>query len=654
MSRGKCEMSGNRETIIPVIPAISDPSDSTVVGSVLGAVKELLEVREGQRGNRQDRFVRVRDLNNQEFVTSLTANFGSTSGTGSGAGTGGSGTTPGTGSDKEPPDPPTSLVVTAMGFFNRLTWKNPPNADLSHIEVWCSTGTQSRSAAVRVGIVTAPLECFDHFFDDATADYYYWIRAVDFSGNYSTWEPPDSQGGYYAPGDESYQEFIRRILGSLVGNIAENHLYKSLNKRIDKIEVLESGVSVLNETVDNHYSQYQVTAALVGQHTTSIAQVTQRVTENEADITQIAQLQDTDHNRIASAEQTLSVHQDALGDLTAQYMIKLDVNGYVSGFGLYNTGVTSDAIFLVDRFMIVTPGKTPKVPFAVGTVNGVSTVGINGQLVIDGSITALSIGADEINGTHIGANTIDGDHIIAKALDATHINVDSLSELSPNLGIVVSGILRGETRPTYNYLNLNAGDGESFLRCGDQLYGAYVTPGGSFGFGDFDGGSAKRSIAYTRSGGLVLHGDMVATGNIQARGVTNPVYWGINFNPWYEMSTTETRNLAYKTLSGKIANSTIMVFGEAKWWVEPPQEPTDGLLAGVEFYLYRGSTLLTSWREYVSGRDGYSGWELPTERMKMVTDDGTSGDITYYLKARSMHGQPKIVSASITIIEFRR
>jgi len=53
-------------------------------------------------------------------------------------------------------------------------------------------------------------------------------------------------------------------------------------------------------------------------------------------------------------------------------------------------------------------------------------------------------------------------------------------------------------------------------------------------------------------------------------------------------------------------------------------------------------------------RDGYSGWELPTERMKMVTDDGTSGDITYYLKARSTHGQPKIVSASITIIEFRR
>lgn len=644
-------MSSNRETKIPVIPAISDPSDSTVVGAVLGAVKELLEVREGQRGNRQDRFVRVRDLNNQEFVTSLTANFGSTSGTSSGAGTEGSGTTPGTGSDKEPPDPPTSLVVTAMGFFNRLTWKNPSNADLSHIEVWCSTGTQSRSAAVRIGIVTAPLECFDHFFDDTTADYYYWIRAVDFSGNYSTWEPPDSQGGYFVPGEESYQEFIRRILDSLVGNIAENHLYKNLNKRIDKIEVVESGVSVLNETVDNHYSQYQVTAALVGQHTTSIAQVTQRVTENEADITQIAQLQDTDHNRIASAEQTLSVHQDALGGLSAQYMVKLDVNGYVSGFGLYSTGATTDAIFLVDRFMIVTPGKTPKVPFVVGNVNGVSTVGINGQLVIDGSLTALKIGADQINGNHIVAKTLNAGHIENKSLTSELINVGELSELSPNLGIVVSGILRGETRPTYNYLNLNAGDGESFLRCGDQLYGAYVTPGGSFGFGDFDGGSAKRSIAYTRSGGLVLNGDMVATGNIQARGVTNPAYWGINFNPWYEMSAYETRTLAYQTLSGKIANSTIMVLGEAKWWTEPPAEYTDGVVGWVELYLYRGSTLLMSWREYVSGRDGYTGWEIPTERTRWITDDGTSGNITYYLKAK---GSAKIVSASITIIEFRR
>lgn len=62
---------------------------------------------------------------------------------------------------------------------------------------------------------------------------------------------------------------------------------------------------------------------------------------------------------------SISTQQTVLNGVKAQYMLKLDVNGYVSGFGLYNSGGSSKFYVLADQFAVVTPGKSPVVPFAV-------------------------------------------------------------------------------------------------------------------------------------------------------------------------------------------------------------------------------------------------------------------------------------------------
>jgi hypothetical protein len=65
-------------------------------------------------------------------------------------------------------------------------------------------------------------------------------------------------------------------------------------------------------------------------------------------------------NSVAVAESMTAI-ANLEGDVTnlyAEYMVKLDVNGYVSGFGLANDGATSEAAFLVDTFSIVSPGAT--------------------------------------------------------------------------------------------------------------------------------------------------------------------------------------------------------------------------------------------------------------------------------------------------------
>lgn len=104
-------------------------------------------------------------------------------------------------------------------------------------------------------------------------------------------------------------------------------------------------------------------------------------------------------------EQKFSATANELEGLKAQYSVKIDNNGYVSGFGLSSTPVNSTPVssFVVraDKFAIGSPsgpGIAPLVPFTVftspQTVNGYTVnpgVYINGDALVNGSVTALKI-----------------------------------------------------------------------------------------------------------------------------------------------------------------------------------------------------------------------------------------------------------------------
>lgn len=81
-----------------------------------------------------------------------------------------------------------------------------------------------------------------------------------------------------------------------------------------------------------------------------------------------------------------STTNGALGALQAQYTVKVDVNGYVAGFGLastLNNGVpTSEFIVLADRFAVASPGSPTVVPFAVE----------NGQVYMNSAVFATRSG----------------------------------------------------------------------------------------------------------------------------------------------------------------------------------------------------------------------------------------------------------------------
>lgn len=119
------------------------------------------------------------------------------------------------------------------------------------------------------------------------------------------------------------------------------------------------------------------------------------------------------------------------GGLINKYTVKIDSNGYVSGFGLASTTNNatpySDFIIRADRFSIASPsgpGITPVIPFVVTTtptvINGVTVnpgVYINGAYIQGGSIQGASIAGGTIENTkliNVSANKITG-----AALEAT-------------------------------------------------------------------------------------------------------------------------------------------------------------------------------------------------------------------------------------------
>ena len=93
------------------------------------------------------------------------------------------------------------------------------------------------------------------------------------------------------------------------------------------------------------------------------------------------------------------------GGLTNKYTVKIDSNGYVSGFGLAytanNAAPYSDFIIRADRFSIASPsgpGLTPIVPFIVTTT----------QSTIDGTVVPAGV---YIDGAYIKGGTIKGSAI---------------------------------------------------------------------------------------------------------------------------------------------------------------------------------------------------------------------------------------------------
>ncbi|MEO7494725.1 MAG: hypothetical protein ABIT83_17565 [Massilia sp.] len=152
---------------------------------------------------------------------------------------------------------------------------------------------------------------------------------------------------------------------------------------------------------------------------------------------------------------TIQAHADSINGLGGQLTWKIDNNGYVTGIGLASTVVngtpSSSCIIYSDRFAIVAPGLAPKLMFGVGNVAGQTAIGINGALMIDGTLvmrntagTVILAAGVPLHPLYAADGTLNSellitennaaDHFEAGALDGTYIK--NLSADKINVGLL--------------------------------------------------------------------------------------------------------------------------------------------------------------------------------------------------------------------------
>jgi len=164
-------------------------------------------------------------------------------------------------------------------------------------------------------------------------------------------------------------------------------------------------------------------------------QVNTKVTASEASALASTQVEAFKNNQFASLQQQFNVvageHNSMYGSWYSSYSVKINAGTIggkpvIAGIALSasQTG-GSDFIIMADRMAIVSPYYTPgnntsqlKYPFVVGTVGGVSTVGITGQLLVDGSITADKITTNTLSAITANAGTINGGTFKTHTLNA--------------------------------------------------------------------------------------------------------------------------------------------------------------------------------------------------------------------------------------------
>jgi hypothetical protein len=262
-----------------------------------------------------------------------------------------------------------------------------------------------------------------------------------------------------------------------------------------------------------------------------------------------------------AVETAFSAQASATTGLQGQYTVKIDINGYVSGFGLASTAVGaapfSQFVVRADSFAIAAPsgpGITPLVPFIVRTTpsdeGGVTLapgVYIDSANIVNLSVLyarIASLVADEIITADLSADRIVAGTLDVNRIAANSLTVDKLQVGTLSAGWVFAGSLSAATGTFSGSLSAATG----------TFAGALSAASGTFNGSLSNGTAARSGTTMTGSGISVLSDATGCWGNSE----TNLTFDGTSMRMNGRWVNQDNLNLAVitVTLSSYFANFT--------------------------------------------------------------------------------------------------
>lgn len=198
-----------------------------------------------------------------------------------------------------------------------------------------------------------------------------------------------------------------------------------------------------------------LTATVNSNASTATAQIQNEATVRASADSALSSQLSTVSTTVGANTSSINSLANSVNGVEAQWGVSVNVNNRITGAIRLDADLTTSTFaILANRFEVVHPtnnGLTQTV-FVVGNINGVPTVGINGNVIVDGSVLARHIAANSITANEIQANAITSSKINADAVTANKIaagsitadkiNVSTLSAIVANLGTVTAGVVQ--------------------------------------------------------------------------------------------------------------------------------------------------------------------------------------------------------------------
>jgi uncharacterized protein YjbI with pentapeptide repeats len=328
--------------------------------------------------------------------------------------------------DYTPPPAPTNLTAAGAMTNILLEWDAPAYGNHAYTEIWAhSADTQGLS----VLIGTSQGSLYAHPVGTAQTRYY-WIRFVSKADVASAYNASAGVMGATSQ-DPAW------LLSVLTGQLSTSQLVTALNTRINLIDDADSVPGSVSARVKTEQTARESADTALASDITTLSST---VGDNTAAI---------------STEATTRATQT--GELYAQYTVKVQTNGYVSGFGLASTlkdaTPFSEFAIVADAFTIA-PVNTDNTladgsPFfhrtAATTINGVSVPAgtymksayIHNASIVNAQIANLAVDDAKVanlSAAKVTFGEMSGDRITVNTLNADRINTTNLAAKLTTVG----------------------------------------------------------------------------------------------------------------------------------------------------------------------------------------------------------------------------